>query len=75
MCAISPVSPLQWGRDAVVAESARPESLSPRDAKLQWGRDAVVAERIEIRLGAKQGERLQWGRDAVVAERSLSGYE
>ena len=41
-----PISWLQWGRDAVVAESllfAGNDVHAPR--RLQWGRDAVVAER------------------------------
>ena len=38
---------LQWGRDAVVAESASPISSGDSRTPLQWGRDAVVAESLQ----------------------------
>ena len=37
-------NPLQWGRDAVVAESSWIDVLGGAWNVLQWGRDAVVAE-------------------------------
>ena len=64
-------APLQWGRDAVVAERRSIGKSSRQLPWLQWGRDAVVAESglpatVRVMTGG-----LQWGRDAVVAERNL----
>ena len=42
--ALCNANPLQWGRDAVVAERRMRELDAALEKSLQWGRDAVVAE-------------------------------
>ena len=63
---------LQWGRDAVVAESkiagaliagCNGASMGPR----RCGRGKVRT----LTAGEREAFELQWGRDAVVAERAI----
>jgi hypothetical protein len=37
---------LQWGRDRVIAETARNMATAKVTGMLQWGRDRVIAETL-----------------------------
>ena len=64
-----PLSPLQWGRDLLVAERADViDIMQAVQALLQWGRDLLVAERGGVKTIASADCELQWGRDLLVAE-------
>ena len=66
-----PTPRLQWGRDAVVAESCGSAGDIPRGsgsfngAATLWSRKGVLNADVRAQRAA-----LQWGRDAVVAERA-----
>ena len=68
MIMITMATPLQWGRNFIVAEICRGRKTLFFVSELQWGRNFIVAEILITAWDKDASRRLQWGRNFIVAE-------